>query len=769
MAWIKCPKMPEIPVEWQVNTTVTSVQKGEDAFVFRTKAGGKAFTFTVTFPKMGGVRITESKGFFDCTDNYPVTYSGKKTLKIAGGKETVLFRKDEEKGFVLQIVGKEGTPVFTLDGTSVAFGFAGNKIKKVKKVKFNIGFGEDEMLYGLGERTNTLDQVGHDALMWNVDTAIHGPIEDNGKDHNEAYKCVPVLHSSAGYFLFVNSMYGAWCDFGKTTPYVYSMDFNGPVTDLFIFVGTPKENLKAYTDLTGHTIVPPKWAFQYWMGGGAPQWKNKEDPTDEEHYKIALRNYIEGYADMGIHHVAACYGEGGPSWNKGGYDIAAEYGLRMFIWNHPSLDIQFSKDVLGTEDWAQLPQLTDKKLKRVKLETGGPWVDFTNPNTETVLRAKYEKYFDWGLKGAMIDFGEFVPAEAILYNGKNGNAMHNEHSYWYAKMMKKIFDERCGDDYILFERSACAGSQKFVGNFGGDQAARFYGLKQAYYAGITMGASGFNVWGSDIGGYNGGGELASTNDLYMRWLEFATFSPLMRAHGIGKKSRNPWDYGEQSVELFKKLYWWRENMLDYVYSAAIDGHYNANPMMRAMAIEFPDQDVATVDTQYMFGSELLVAPVIDEGRRCKMVVFPQGNWVNLWTAHNYAGDRKVMVTAADDEIPVYLRAGAAMVLNLTESLEICENMEDKNVVKALLTTPADAKREVVHYADVDNAYTFVTEKQADEAVTVTNKDGFALDAVLVYGVEAKKVLVDGKEVDFTAADNKTVVKTPDGFKTVQVF
>lgn len=769
MAWSKCPKMPEIPVEWQKNTIVTSIQKGADAFCFRTKSGGKAFGFAVTFPKVGGVRITESKGFFDCDDNYPVTYSGKKTLKISGGKETVLFRKDDEKGFVLDVLNADGKAIFTLDGTSVEFGFAGNKIKKVKKVKFNIGFEKDEMLYGLGERTNTLDQVGHDALMWNVDTAIHGAGGDNGKDHNEAYKCVPVLHSTNGYFLFVNSMYGGWFDFGKTTPYVYSLEFNGPVTDLYVFVGTPKENLKAYTDLTGHTIIPPKWAFQYWMGGGAPQWVNKEDKDDVEHYQVALRSYIDGYAEMGIPHIAACYGEGGPSKNKAGYDIAAESGMRMLIWNHPSQSVEFSKEVLGTEDWAQLPQITDKKNKRVKMETGGPWIDFTNPNAETVLRAFYKKYFDWGLKGAMIDFGEFVPAEALMYNGKDGNAMHNEHSYWYAKVMKKIFEERCGDDYILFERSACAGSQAFVGNFGGDQGARFYGLKQAYYAGLTMGASGFNIWGSDIGGYNGYGDLASTDDLYMRWLEFATFSPLMRAHGTGKKSRNPWDYGEQSVELFKKLYWWRENMLDYVYSAAIDGHYNANPMMRAMAIEFPNEDVAKVDTQYMFGSELLVAPVIDEGRRCKMVAFPKGNWVNLWTCENYVGDRQVMVTAQDDEIPVFLRAGAAMVLNLTESLVPCENMEDKKIVKALLVTPADEKREVVHYADADNAYTFVTEKADAEAVTVTNQDGFKLDAVLVYGMEATRVLVDGKEAAFTVENNKTVVNTPNGFNTVQVF
>ena len=631
-------------------------------------------------------------------------------------------------------------------------------------MKLCAAFEKDEVLYGLGERSNTLNQVGHDALMWNVDTCIHGSGADNGLDHNESYQCVPILHSSKGYTLYVNSMYAGWMDFGKKTPYRYALDFNGPVTDIFVFTGTPKENLKSYTDLTGHSIIPPKWAFQYWMGGGAPQWTNHEDKTDTEHYQKALRAYIDGYKEMGIPHIAACYGEGGPSKNEPGYEIAAESGMRMLIWNHPSQDVEFSKKVLGTDDWRELPQITDKHFERVKMETGGPWIDFTNPNTIKVLREFYKKYFDWGLKGAMIDFGEFVPADALMYNGKDGNAMHNEHSYWYAKTMKAVFEERCGDDYILFQRSGCAGSQGFVGQFGGDQAARFYGLKQAFYSGINMGASGFNIWGSDIAGYNGN----PTPELYMRWLEYATFSPLMRAHGVGTE-RNPWAYGEEATELFKKLYWWRENMLDYIYGSAINAHNTGEPLMRVMAIEFPDQDLADVDSQYMFGSELLVAPVIDEGRRCKMVTFPQGNWVNLWTAERIEGDRSIMVSAPDAHIPVYLRAGAAMVLKVAESLQICDSMADGKQVPVLLTTPADGKRTVRQYVDANTYAEFVTDRSDDAMLTVENVNGTKLEAVLVYGADVQSVLVDGKKADFVCEDNKTVIRTPNGFQTITVY
>ena len=223
------------------------------------------------------------------------------------------------------------------------------------------------------------------------------------------------------------------------------------------------------------------------------------------------------------------------------------------------------------------------------------------------------------------------------------------------------------------------------------------------------------------------------------------------------------------MELFKKLYWWRENMLDYVYSTAVNAHLTAEPIMRAMAIEFPRKGLDHVDTQYMFGSELLVAPVVDLGRRCKMVRFPAGNWVSLWTAERIAGDREMMVAANDADIPVYLRAGAAMVLRLGDTLEITAPFEADKAATALLVTPADGKRTVRHYFDEKTFADFVTDNANGTAVTVKNVSGAKLDAVLAFGVEAKKVLVDGKEAAFTAENGKTAVRTDKGFKTVEIF
>ena len=772
MAYFDCPKMPEIPINhWVANTVVSSVRKQERAFLIRTNVLGKLCTFSLTFPKLGGVRLTQNAGFFACEDTLPITYSGRNVLKMTAGGQTALFRRDAESGFVLDVLNADGKAVFTFKGDSILFGLSGNKITKIKKVKLLSAFDKTETLYGLGERYNTFNQAGHDALLWNCDTYIHEPWGDDGADHNEAYQNVPLLHSTKGYTLFINSMYGAWADFGKTVAHQYSFDFNGPTADFFVFTRSPQENLLSYADLTGHCILPPKWAFQYWMGGASTQWSvNPAENIDGKTWQEVLQSYIDGYKAIGIPHIAACYGEGAPSeCGQEGYDIAATIGMRMFRWNRPALYLprdlneDFVEQVVGSKDPAALPIVTAKGYKRLSAASCNGWFDYTHPNAKPVIKAHYQPFFEWGVKGAMIDYGEYVRADALLYNGEDGNTMHNLHTYLYNKTMREIFEEEMGDDYVLFSRSGCAGSQSQACQFGGDQAARFYGLLQAYYCGLNDMASGFNMWGSDIGGCNGD----CTPELYLRWVEFGTFSPFMRAHGVGKP-RNPWEYGNEGIACFQKHFWWRENMLDYVYSTAVKAHLFAEPTMAAMPVAFPDEDLAAADTQYMFGNELLVAPVLTEGRQCKKVHFPHGNWYDLWSGKREAGDRAAVVPAPWDTIPVYLRAGTAIKLDVADSLAICASMADGNRNPVLLTTPADTKRVVRQYRDKESYDEFVTDT-ADGAHTVENVSGAPLRAVLLYGLEAKRVLVDGEEVAFTTEHNKTVVKTPASFKTVQFF
>lgn len=755
-----CPALPKISAEWYDNTTLTSIQKQQNAFIFRTKVLGKTFSYAVTFPAIGGVRFTGKKGYFDTSENLDITYSGKKHLKMTAGNMTAVFCKDDARGWVLDILNAANKVVFTFSGDQLLLGFNGNKVKKCVKMRLLQPIAKNEVIYGLGERYNAFNQVGHELILWNADTGYISWACDKGQDHIESYQNVPYLNSDKGYSLFINTMYGARMDFGVKLPHVYDLDFNCAETDFFVYTDEPANNLKCYTDLTGHSIIPPKWAFRYWLGAPGPVWQ--KNGSDGQSILDVLKDYFDGYEKLGIRGIAAVYGEEGPCRHKICYDLANESGTRMLFWTPPRISEKFCQKVLGTDDIMQIPIVKVKKGRKWVTHSG--WLDLTHPNAKTVLNAYFKEYCEWGLRGSMIDFGEFIPPEALIYNGTPGHQMHNEHSLWYGKVYAEVFNELTNNDCVLFSRSACAGSQKYVAQFGGDQESNFDGLRQTFTAGLSLCTCGFNIWGSDIAGFS----TKPTPELYKRWLQFSTFSPLMRAHGLGA-DRNPWLYGDEAVECFKKLYWWRENMLDYIYSNAVHAHLTAYPLMCALPVAFPQEDLAHVNYQYMFGSELLVAPIVEEQLRThRMVTFPKGNWVNLWTCERLSGDRTIVQNAAFDSIPVYLRAGAAMYLEVAESLSICDSMQDGKRVPVLLTTPADGRREVPHYFDKQHCVHFITDA-ADTAVTVENPDKVKLEAVLVFGIEADKVLVDGKPADFTADNGKTVIKTPGGFDKIQVL
>lgn len=757
MAARNCPLLPEIKVDWEKITGVSRVERRSNGLLFDATAGNTLITFTVTFPKIGGVRIRANDGFFACNDLHMVTYTADGEIKA--GDITAKFTEDAEKVFVLDIRNADGNTVFSVNGDTFTLGFADGVCKKVL---FTAPFADGDVLYGLGERYNGLNQVGRISNLWNLDTAF-------GKHTEETYQNIPLVHSTAGYSVFFNTMYGGMVDCGVKTPYVYTLDFNGPILDAFFFVGTPAENLDSYTALTGRPLLPPKWAYQYWMGSCWACWNYVGEGT----YAEKFQRYVDGYADMGIHHIAAVYGEG-ISQYADSYEISNKYNIRMLHWNHPSLRKGMATlEKMGITDVndpeAPVIHMPDRESTAMHCDGMEKWIDFTHPRAMEALKHEYDYLIDFGIKGAMVDFGEYVHGDALFYNGKVGNDMHNEHSYWYAQTMHDLFQSFCGDDHVLFMRSGCPGCQKFIMQFGGDQFCDFRGLKQAFYGGLNAGACGYANWGSDIGGLGG----VPSDELYVRWLQYSAFSPLMRAHA-GNKHRNPWEYGEVAVEVFKKLYWWRENMLSYVYNLGVEANKCGLPMMRTMPFAFPqDATLKQVDDAFMFGSELMVAPVLESGHEMigeREIRFPVGNWVDLWTGETVVGGRALYVNAPLSTIPVYLRAGAAMVLTVpADTFCICENMEDRALATVLMVTPAEEKREITHYADVDTAYTFVTDAKGDAKLVVTNKEGMALDGVIVNGYEATRVVADGKEVDFAVEENKTIVKIPAGFETVEVF
>ena len=308
--------------------------------------------------------------------------------------------------------------------------------------------------------------------------------------------------------------------------------------------------------------------------------------------------------------------------------------------------------------------------------------------------------------------------------------------------------EARGDDFILYGRAAAPGTQRWVGQFAGDHASNFDGLEAVLKGALNLCACGFSTWGSDLGGYFGLPEPA----VYMRWTQLACFSPLMRAHG--KAPREPWYFGDEAVANYKRHAWVRENLLDYVYDSAVVAHERGIPIMRSLAVAFPEEpSLAPVADEYVFGRDLLVAPVLREGNS-RTIRFPSGEWTGLWDGKTVSGPTDLSVEAPLNVIPVYLRQGAVVPVRLDRQLQFGGSMTAAGQtgaatrladgIGALVVTPPDGS-ESVHPLNAAGEKATVAARTTGRGFSWTLENLPEADYLLVYGrAAATTVTVDGE-------------------------
>jgi alpha-D-xyloside xylohydrolase len=293
-------------------------------------------------------------------------------------------------------------------------------------------------------------------------------------------------------------------------------------------------------------------------------------------------------------------------------------------------------------------------------------VDVTNPAAAEWFKGLLRPHLHIGADVFKTDFGEGVPPETIAHNGMTGLELHNLYPLIYNDLVAGVTEEVTGRPGLVWGRSTYAGGQRHAAQWGGDPNCTFQGMASTMRGGLSMGVCGHAFWSHDIGGFH----HTPTPELYTRWAQFGLFSPLSRAHGM--TTRLPWDYGEKIERIFREGVRLRYRLLPYIYTYAVLAHETGLPIMRAMVLEFPDDPcVYTLDLQYMFGSEILVAPIYNsEGRRG--VYFPAGRWVDYWTHEIIAGPQTRFIQAPLDTLPLYVKADS-----LIPTMELVSYVADK--------------------------------------------------------------------------------------------
>lgn len=736
---------------WTTLDAIDSITPREHDIEMCGHAGKTPVRLYLSCPALGGVRLhAEATGFFhpNAWAELQVNSGDDGSTIISGIDCTIAVQRTAPWSITVTDHATQQAR-WQLQQGDIAFRFAPGG--RVLAVDVQWSLAADEGIYGLGERFNTVNQRGEVASLWAFDaweaTSSFG-------FENQAYKIVPLLHSTHGYSLFFNSSYRLRADVGNADSQRCRLTAHGPVLDLFLWTTPPAQAMMAYTSLTGKPLLPPRWVFEPWAGGGGGRWSSgpAKDATQE------IINVMSRFRELYIPH-AGIYAEGDASADPRLYTALAPFDLHIFTWGRSQVWGRYDKYLpdVPEQDWPLLRKAdgTPVQYPRDNPIAGHfPYLDFTHPRAIEVLRAFWQRHLDYGVAGSMVDFGDLVPEDAQFYDGRGGEAMHNLYAYDYHRVFNQLYRERRRDDFVLFSRGAAPGSQAFVCQFAGDHETNFYGMAAALRGGLNLAASGFPFWGCDIGGYAG----QPDEEIYTRWVQWGAFSPIMRAHGT--VPREPWEYSDETVRIYKKYAWVRENLLDYLYSAAVAAHRTGLPMMRPLPLAYPDQQLDVRDDEYLLGNDLLVAPVLTSGDT-RRVLFPAGRWTSLWNGVTLTGGSEETISAPLDEIPVYLREGAIIPLRLNPQLTLGESLSNGQV-SALLLTPPVAPTTAQCWQSAEHRAQCATTPLPD-GFTVQLDDFHDTHYLLLYGLPSAVAHVHANGVELPHLEDEKFHTLPPGW------
>jgi len=474
-----------------------------------------------------------------------------------------------------------------------------------------------ERIYGCGESFTSLNKVGQKVQLFVTDP--QGP-ETDGQ-----YKPVPFFFSNRGYGVFMHTSAPVTCDFGASYIGADKLFMGDERMDFFIFFGDPKDILNEYTDITGKSPMLPLWTFGTWMS------------------RISYFSQKEGMdiaANLRSHKIPADVIHFDTGWF--GVDWQCDYKFARDRFPNPvGMLNSLRKDGFHVCLW-QLPYFTPKNRyfkeiidnnMEVKNSAGGmPYedavLDFSNPATVKWYQDKIGGLIKQGVSVIKCDFGEAAPCNGLYYSGKTGFYEHNLYPLRYNKALWEAVKQYSGDG-VIWARSAWAGSQRYPLHWGGDAATVNTGMLGDLRGGISFGLSGFSFWSHDMGGF----VTASPEDIYRRWLPFGFLSSHTRAHGAPPKE--PWLISESFTDAFRDCAEMKYKLMPYVYAQAKDCTERGLPMVRALLVEFPDDPGAwLVEDEYMFGSQILVAPLLENGN-ARTCYLPRGKWIDYQSGQVY--------------------------------------------------------------------------------------------------------------------------------------
>ncbi|MBU0715001.1 MAG: hypothetical protein KJ964_06560 [Verrucomicrobia bacterium] len=570
------------------------------------------------------------------------------SLKPEGGHYSVFVSKKKFKAIFLNSAGQA---VCTLVKAKVNAG----------KSSVSLNLDRKEHVFGLGQRFDGVSQRGKEFRIWAEDR--WNVTEDN------SYVPIPFFMSTAGYGLFMNRFEAATFNIGKKEPARILVVSESRVLDVYIFLSPdPKDITAGYTRLCGKTPLPPKWSFEPWI---CRHDRLKELATPEK-VRVVMKKMEEHKFPWGVMLM-----EGWDTYNGSTYaglkEITAELHslgkkamvyeacgrLNKDVWKwHDAKEKYFIKNLAGGVDVKEAPHFNpgDAPDRRTSVfldvtdkEAVGWWLNTVWGKLLNEIR----------LDGAKIDFNEEMPEDGIKLKGlKYLKGFHQYYPVKYNILMYRNFNSKRPEGGVHFARGGGICSNRYHFIWMGDQSREWTRLKAIVSASLSAGISGIPFMAHDLGGYIPKREGIEDNEteVFARGTELAVFSPVVQIHGTVPW---PYEFPEEIRAIYRFYMELRYEMLPYITDQAKKCVKEGLPLMRHLYLEYAhNKRVRSVEDQYMFGENLLVAPVLGPVDK-RDIYIPEGDWMDIWTGKRIKGPCELKGFEAKlDRIPVFAKAKA---------------------------------------------------------------------------------------------------------------
>ncbi|MDO5747888.1 MAG: alpha-xylosidase [Actinomycetaceae bacterium] len=514
----------------------------------------------------------------------------------------------------------------------------------------------NECIYGLGERFGPVVKNGQVVDLWNA---------DGGTASEQAYKNIPFYLTNKGYGIFVNHPEKVSYEVCSEVNTRVQFSVKGEVLEYFVIQGdTPANILDSYTNLTGKAPRVPDWSYGLWL--------STSFTTDysEETVHSFIDKMEELHIPLSVFHFD-CYWMRPSRWcdfvwhpemfhdPTGMVKRLHDRGIKVCVWINPYIGQQSHLFDEGKKEGYLLKRPDGSVRQWDHWQPGMAWVDFTNPEARRWWKDKLRELLRQGVDCFKTDFGERVPTDVQWHDNSDPERMHNYYSFLYNECVFEVLQEERGiEESLVFARSATAGSQVFPVHWGGDSEPTFGSMAETLRGGLSFGLSGFAYWSHDMGGFEG----HSSDAVFKRWFPFGMLSSHSRLHGSASY-RVPWIYGDDAVECARRFVRLKNRLIPYLKKAEDAAVGHGIPILRHMILEFPhDLGCSHVDTQYMLGPSLLVAPVFSEEGDVDFYL-PTDRWINILDGHVVEGKGWHHEVHDFQSLPLMVESGTVLPLS----------------------------------------------------------------------------------------------------------